>query len=348
MKKLNFLCSELSGTGGTESVLVRVLNHLANTYDVTLTLSNEPLKKEWLHNLDSKVKIITFKGHNNITKLAFISRIFLTSRDTDFISLSPKMILIGAKIRKIFHKKYKLISWFHFSLTGQDMFDIPSTLPHADGHLAISNTIKRQLTDLDIPKENIKVINNPIDDFDITPSLENSSNNIRLFFAGRPTLGGFKNLREMLTGISKVENAYLDVYGTSDEIVECQDFADSLGLKGRISWHGWTADLWSKIKDRPTALIMTSTSEGLSMIMLESVSHGIPVISSQFDGYENIVKDGINGFSYPLGNVDKLAEVIKKTARANLNPQKVKDSISEFYPEEYFAKLDDALDYFLK
>ena len=47
MKKLNFLCSELSGTGGTETVLIKVLNHLVNNYEITLILSNIPEVKEW-------------------------------------------------------------------------------------------------------------------------------------------------------------------------------------------------------------------------------------------------------------------------------------------------------------
>lgn len=48
------------------------------------------------------------------------------------------------------------------------------------------------------------------------------------------------------------------------------------------------------------------------MIFLESISRGIPVISSQFDGYDDVVKDGINGFSYRLGNINKLTKVISK------------------------------------
>ena len=112
MKKLNFLCSELSGTGGTETVLVKVLNHLVNKYDITLTLSNEPEKREWLERLDSKVKVLTFKGNNNLAKLVFISKIFLFSSNTDFVSLSPKMILIGNKLRKIFKKSTGLYHGF--------------------------------------------------------------------------------------------------------------------------------------------------------------------------------------------------------------------------------------------
>ncbi|KRM63772.1 UDP-D-galactose (glucosyl)lipopolysaccharide-1,6-D-galactosyltransferase [Ligilactobacillus agilis DSM 20509] len=348
MKKLNFLCSELSGTGGTETVLVKVLNHLINKYDITLTLSNEPEKSEWLERLNSKVKVLTFKGNNNLAKLVFISKIFLFSSNTDFISLSPKMILIGNKLRKLFKKKYRIISWFHYSLTDQDMFDTEHTLPYADSHFAISRVIRQQLLDLGIPKENISLIYNPIEEADIIPRpVETPNKDVHLFYAGRVILDGQKNLREMFTGISDMANVYLDVYGTSDEIKECQKFAKQLNISDRVIFHGWTPDLWKKIKVRPTALIMTSKYEGLSMVMLEAIAHGIPVITSRFKGYDDIVQEGINGFSYSLGDIQALTESINKIAEANLDARSVKDSISCYYPEKYFEHLDESLEQFL-
>ena len=110
MKKLNFLCSELSGTGGTETVLIKVLNHLVNKYEITLTLSNIPEEKEWLEKIDTRVKINMFKGKGNISKLLFILRLFLFEKNTDYISLSPKMVLLGSKIKKFLNKKYQVIS----------------------------------------------------------------------------------------------------------------------------------------------------------------------------------------------------------------------------------------------
>ena len=49
------------------------------------------------------------------------------------------------------------------------MFDTEHTLPYADGHLAISRTIEKQLEDLKIPREKIKLIFNPIEEYDVLP-----------------------------------------------------------------------------------------------------------------------------------------------------------------------------------
>ena len=345
MKKLNFLCSELSGTGGTETILIKVLNHLIDNYEVTLTLSNIPEKREWLDKIDRKVKINMFKGNNNISKLLFILKLFLFKKNTDYISLSPKMILLGSKIKKIFNKNYQIISWFHLSLANQDVFDTDHTLPCADGHLAISNVNRRELLNMGVTEERIRLIYNPTEKNEILP--QNCNNEMRIFYAGRIVLGTPKNLRELLNGINNIDNVYLDIYGGGPDLEKGKELANNLGITDRIKWHGWTSKLWEEITERPDALIMTSNSEGFPMIMLEAISRGIPVITSNFDGYDSIIKEGINGYSYELGNIESMKEAIEKLRENKLSPEKVKDSISRFYSDSYFENLDEAIEYFV-
>ena len=338
MKKLNFLCSELSGTGGTETILIKVLNHLIDNYEVTLTLSNIPEKREWLDKIDRKVKINMFKGNNNISKLLFILKLFLFEKNTDYISLSPKMILLGSKIKKIFNKNYQIISWFHLSLANQDVFDTDHTLPCADGHLAISNVNRRELLNMGVTEERIRLIYNPTEKNEILP--QNCNNEMRIFYAGRIVLGTPKNLRELLNGINNIDNVYLDIYGGGPDLEKGKELANNLGITDRIKWHGWTSKLWEEITERPDALIMTSNSEGFPMIMLEAISRGIPVISSKFAGYDDVVIEGVNGLSYEKGNIDQLAQKIMQINQITNDPQKIAESIEPFYIENYFKRLD--------
>ena len=87
---------------------------------------------------------------------------------------------------------------------------------------------------------------------------------------------------------------------------------------------------------------MTSKFEGLPMVFLESISRGVPVISSQFDGYDDVVKEKINGFSYEPGNIDKLTKAIAKIKDIK-DKKKIQNSINEFYNDNYFAKLDNVI-----
>ncbi|WP_025087174.1 glycosyltransferase [Ligilactobacillus apodemi] len=337
--KLKFLCMELSGIGGTETVLVKVLNYLCREHDIELILTSQPEQPAFIEKFDPKVKVTIYAGKYN--RLFNISRRFLTAtNDTCFISLSPKMIKLGAKIRASLQRKYRLISWIHFSLDDQDMFDAKADLPYADGHLAISSVIKNQLCSYGIPEEKIFLIFNPIEPVTTELSATDTTN---FFYAGRIIFEGQKNLKEMLDGLSLVPNATLDVYGTGNDLALCQSYAEKLGINARITWHGFTKNLWSQIDTRPTALLLTSKYEGLPMIMLETIAHGVPVISSQFNGYQDVLIEGVNGFSYPQKDVNSLATQMKKIATNPLPTASVKESITKFYPQNYFKKFANAL-----
>ncbi len=62
---LKFLCMELSGTGGTETVLVKVLNQLCKYHKVELILTNDPPQKNFLTRFDPKIDISICAGKIN-------------------------------------------------------------------------------------------------------------------------------------------------------------------------------------------------------------------------------------------------------------------------------------------
>jgi len=345
--KLKFLCMELSGTGGTETVLLKVLNRLCDRYNIELILTNTPQQPDFLTKLDPKIEVSICAGKLN-KLLAITKKFCLASSDTCFISLSPKMIKLGAKIRKLFHRKYKIISWIHFSLDDQDMFDAKGTIPLADGHLAISSTIKEQLLSYGVPEEKIGLIFNPIEP--VKASIPTTTDQIipHFFYAGRIIFEGQKNLKEMLDALAQTSQVTLDIFGTGPDMDRCQAYARELKIDHRVIWHGYTTDLWHQIRKRPTALLITSTYEGLPMIMLEAIAHGIPVICSQFNGYQDVLHTGINGFSYPLHNVTMLVEQMAKLVSSPLDEQEIKQSIQAFYPEKYFKNFENSILKFTK
>jgi glycosyltransferase involved in cell wall biosynthesis len=55
----------------------------------------------------------------------------------------------------------------------------------------------------------------------------------------------------------------------------------------------------------------TRCYEGFPTVLLEAMSHGLPVVCSRIGGLPEIVEDGINGLLYEPGNVDKLTDRIR-------------------------------------
>lgn len=344
--KLKFVCFEVSGNGGVETVLTKVVNHLAKNNNITLILSNDPENKSWLENMDNRVEIIVNAKTSKVANYIFLSKIFLKAKNDDrFIILGANIIKMAASIRKLLRSKWTITSWIHFSLTGQSMFN-PANIKFADNHWAISSKIMNQLSDLGIDKSNIELIYNPISQYTGMLNRPNESETVKLVFVGHIMLNGQKNLKELFDGIRIYKGEiHVDLYGSADELIECQTYAKKIGIDSCLSWHSWMQDPWTNIMEtvHPNALVMTSQFEGLPMVMLEAESRGIPCISSQFVGYDDIIVDGLNGFSYPLGDTEKLAELFDKLLRTKFDVQKVTGSISNFYDTKYFERLDQAL-----
>ncbi len=70
--------------------------------------------------------------------------------------------------------------------------------------------------------------------------------------------------------------------------------------------------------------------EGFPMVFYESHSYGAPLIATKGYGSEYVIKDGYNGFLVPQGNVEELAEAIRKiVSNPTLRDQMSQNAISE-------------------
>ncbi|UXC68811.1 glycosyltransferase [Limosilactobacillus vaginalis] len=351
--KIHFICSPVSGNGGIETVLSEVIRRMSLDYDISLTLLNNPGNQSWLKKLPQKINISYPSSTAKLKLSGYLARTFSRiNNDDQVIILGANILKLAYFYKKICFKKWNIISWIHYSLKDQNMFN-PHNLLYADYHLAISSSIRDQMIELGIPKEKIYLIFNPISkkrETNISPK----SNKIKLVFIGHITLNGQKNLKELFDGIKEYNNNYskltLDIFGSPDEIDACKKYARSLNIEQEIRWHFWTNDPWKIILTdiKPNALILTSKFEGLPMVALEALSYGVPCITSNFKGFSDIVKDGKNGLYYHQGNVKELAYKINQLANITFNPKMVKQSIEFYYENNYYKKLKESLEKIIK
>lgn len=337
---IKFVASHLSGNGGTETVLVPVLNHFAKSRSVQLIIFGKPDNDYWLNKLNSNVKVTVVNYSGKMSKLmAYVKAAFSIKKGDLLISLSPSFIKLASLVRKVRLVHFKIVSWIHFSLVDQNLFN-PHDITYADYHLAISSIIKSQLIELGVTAKTISVIYNPIQKEAAWQSKQHENTNIA--YIGRVTFDGQKNLKELLDGITNSPQTSIFIVGSGSksEIAKCTEYISQHKINARVNWAGWQKEPWKYLQSKNIdGVILTSKFEGLPMVFLESISRGIPVISSRFDGYDDVVKENINGLSYPSGDIKLLVHKIDQIKRLK-DKGKIQNSINEFYVNNYFSKLD--------
>lgn len=115
----------------------------------------------------------------------------------------------------------------------------------------------------------------------------------------------------------KTEDLNLELWGTPDpenitSLTESQ-LLEYSKLNG-ITWHGWAADV-SEIWQRADIAILLSEREGMPRSLLEAAATGLPMVAYDVAGCRSIVKDGLNGFLAPAGDIQAVAAALIRLAR---------------------------------
>lgn len=339
---------ETGGRGGIETVTKKLLNSRFSANNEVILLTEQMLYDGWLKEFPKRVKQYRWMGTGKLDRIRFLIKLYEENPDLDIIidTGNGHQLLYNYIARKISKMKAKLISWYHVSMNG----NIPSYSQYfkrcADYYLAISSGIKRQLEQLGIPEQKIHLVYNMI------PRQKKYMlvDDVKTHFAyiGRINEDQ-KNISELLKGFEGInkDSYHLDIYGHNENGEEREkqyQLAKDLNLN--VTWHGWQENPWKLAKKNGiNYLIMTSNYEGFPMVLLEALSRGIPVISSNcISGPEDIVTEK-NGYLYELHNMDQLQNTIREAIKnkLNWNQQSIQNSIEFCYPEFYIENLENFL-----
>lgn len=347
MAKVVILATDLSGLGGTETVFKIVLKYMPES---VLTITTPMADSKWLDGIDSsRIKQL---GKNNkyfrIIKLIC----YLFSLDNEVLLINkPSRIYYAYLVRKIFKKKYKIVSWIHFSLDASSSLNVTQIkyLEMADRHLAISSKIRDQLLELNVKNEDINLIYNPVElgNKIIMPS---NCNVNKIIYVGRVQFEGQKNLSLLFRSLAylDIDTWVLDVYGsgTEKDIQDCKHLIKELGLDNNIVWHGWTTKPWNEIEECDF-LVLSSNYEGFAMILLEAMSRGIPCISTDcLTGPRDIIDDR-NGILVQMGDPKAFSDAMRKIINGEVifDRNNIVESIKKFSVDNYIKKMRTDLEF---
>lgn len=114
---------------------------------------------------------------------------------------------------------------------------------------------------------------------------------VRLLYAGR--LSAVKNVGPLIEAAKGWEkDCILNILGDGEERRQLEEMAQG---SQRIRFHGAvTPDEVQKVMWESDMLVMNSTFEGIPMIILEAISTGLPVVTTDVGGIKEVLTYGLD------------------------------------------------------
>ena len=114
--------------------------------------------------------------------------------------------------------------------------------------------------------------------------------------------------------LSKLHREYiLEIYGEGEERRNLSEQITLLGLEDKVFLRGNQLDIHEKIKDAQM-FVLSSDFEGLSNALLEAMMMGIPCVSTDCAGSDEVIVNRENGILVPVGDEKKLTDAIIELA----------------------------------
>ena len=368
-KNILVICEFLSGKGGTETVLRDFAQKFGNNHDYSISIllvgynTNDFL---WLNGLNFEImpsfedSVKKYRRSNlwartflrgglkklaaNIIKIRKIRQYIATHDFNIVLSTTAQFIPILRKIKRNSQKSFSIFYWDHMaaSFYKKNHKKFVDQVLQADGFLAISSGIKNSLLEMGAAQEKVHLIYNPIHRKQKT--IHPKKNNIKFIYMGRLMCYGQKRCSDLIEAASliKDKNFSVDIYGDGDDREVLENQVSLYKLTDKINFLGWIQQPWDKV-EYADALLLVSSYEGLPMVIGESLSYGIPVISSNCDcGPADMIQPHVNGYLYPVSDIKELSKLMLNIIeqKENFEPENIKNSIEYLYIDNYINRLD--------
>jgi len=163
-------------------------------------------------------------------------------------------------------------------------------------------------------KKNICVVSNGVDTKIYVPVKRKINNRVKFFYIGR--LDGDKNVETLVKAMQySNDKVNLHIVGKGKNSINLKYLAKSLGVENKIYWKDYITDEemveYYKMVD---VFVIMSPYEGQSIVTLQAIASGLPVIAADASALPELVKDGVNGYLVKSYDYKSLAKRINELA----------------------------------
>ncbi|MCC5637501.1 glycosyltransferase family 4 protein [Nostoc sp. CHAB 5844] len=179
--------------------------------------------------------------------------------------------------------------------------------------VAVSEKVAKELINLGVPRDRIRVIVNGVDLQEFTPGVAsrqklNLPENVNLGLFAGDIRTPRKNLDSVLHALVKVPDLHLAVVGSTDGSPFPQLAAD-LGISERVHFLGYRRDI-AEIMRAVNLFVFPSRYEACTLVLLEALASGLPVVTATATGGAELVTPECGIVLPDSDNVDALATAL--------------------------------------
>ncbi|MGL4473566.1 MAG: glycosyltransferase [Shewanella sp.] len=325
--KFIYVIEDISVIGGRESMVLSKSSCLAGLgYDVTIISHNIKNKKKHLTNKVSYVNLNIEK--NKLSKSNFNNNL-KTQLENEFFNIQPDFVifLCGAGLNAYtkVNTSAKMLIEVH---GGYDFYRYGANRKKSIARnfnkkvKFYSLKIKLQkfdscvfLSRSDNIKWNIKnsiVIPNFIPSEQIAKPCDIYTKKNNYIAAGRLSFEkGFDRLIHTWHQVNMLNKELkLDIYGSGPEEESIVDLIKKYQLEDTVTIHPFTDKLLERLNNY-SAFILPSRNESFGLVILESMSQGVPVISFNIDGgVQDLITNNVDGILSPQDDINSLRDAI--------------------------------------
>ena len=164
---------------------------------------------------------------------------------------------------------------------------------------------------------NMKVLFNPCP----TVNRTNVKRKKQILYAG--TILKRKGYDVLLHAFAKIARKYPDwelIYAGNpyfenglNEIEEGKNIAEIYGISSQVKWLGWiSGESKDRVFNESSIYCLASSGEGFPMGVLDAWAYGIPCVMTPVGGIPDIVRDGVEGLIFPVGDSTMLSQQLDK------------------------------------
>lgn len=343
-KKKKVLFFLPSGVGGAEKMTVNIAKMLdTSMYSVKFVLVDRCVREIASYLPDRyEVSLIKIRNIWDFTILKLIKKMRYERPDIVFCSLlylNPRVI-IAAKIVggiKIIIRNDAYMN----RIKGLTRLMMKYAYPKTDVLIAQTDQMRKEIINtLPIDPQRIYTLHNPVDTELIDSRLINANSPYKvegIKYVATSRINPFKGQDILIKAFAKVHeslpNSHLFLINRYNEenpyYLELVSLVDQFGLNNYVHFPGFTDNPYQWLK-YANCFILASRREGLPNSLIEASYVGIPLVATRcLDIIQEIVKDGVNGFTVAVDDINGMAMAMINAINLNSQGMTYKQSSKE-------------------